>query len=134
MAFKNEIPTQLKDAEKFYFDIKNKLGDKAKDYKIVFTGHSLGGTLAQLMGAKYGDETVTFNAYGAGKLKGAEINHTDNITNYGHINDKVFNAGKGSHIGKSIYTVDDGSANSFFDYHKAENMENLKRSAKIHDR
>ena len=73
------IPLQFKDAEKLYYDVINKLGNSAKDYKIDFAGYSLDGNLAQLMGAKYGNETVTFNAYGAGFIKNAEIKHKRNI-------------------------------------------------------
>ena len=45
-----------------------KLYDKvAAEYPnahIVLTGHSLGGSLAQIVGAIRGAEAVTFNAYG----------------------------------------------------------------------
>ena len=34
------------------------------NYNIILTGHSLGGALAQMIGAVTGAETVTFNAYG----------------------------------------------------------------------
>ena len=54
------LPNQYIDAQNFYEEIKKDFPNK----EIVFTGHSLGGSLAQLMGNKTGCETVTFNAYG----------------------------------------------------------------------
>ena len=60
--------------------------------KLFFTGHSLGGSLAQLMSNKTGHETVTFNAYGVRDiLQGNVRDNLENIRNYGNINDTVFN-------------------------------------------
>lgn len=47
-------------AEMFYAEVQNHFKDE--DVEIEFTGHSLGGAIAQLLGAKYGNKTVTFNA------------------------------------------------------------------------
>jgi len=129
MSVANKIPEQFQDAEKFYKKIKDELGENAKNYNIVFTGHSLGGTLSELMGAKYGNETVTFNAYGANQLKDAEINHRSNIINYGHIKDKVFNAPFSSHVGNVISTDETKPSYwPFKNHHKAENMGDLSKS------
>ena len=55
------IPTtSLVDAMIFYNEIKN--NPLYADCNISFTGHSLGGAIAELMGAKYGNTAVTFNA------------------------------------------------------------------------
>ncbi len=124
--FNKIMPSQFKDAERLYSDVINKLGNRAKDYKIDFAGYSLGGNLAQLMGAKYGNETVTYNAFGAGQMKDADINYTDNITNYGHLHDKVFNLSGTNHIGKNIYTKDIGGKEDSFSRHEMENMGDLR--------
>ena len=68
------------------YDIVRKYGKE----NVILTGHSLGGSEAQILGAKYGVETVTFAAYGTKYLSGMEINYTDNITNYGNAQDGVY--------------------------------------------
>jgi hypothetical protein len=104
MKVLNKTPKQFSDAEKFYYDVRNKLGNNIKNYKINFVGYSMGGTLAELMGAKYGNETVTFNSYGAAQINDAVIKYTDNIINYGNTDDFVFNMKNTTHVGKNIYT------------------------------
>ena len=54
-------------------------------------------------GAKYGNDTVTFNSLGTGQLKNVQKNFSDNIINYGNVNDKVFNWENTEHIGKKLY-------------------------------
>lgn len=81
MAFTQELPSQFHRAETFYKQIKDKYPN------IIFTGHSLGGSIAQMLGTKYGNETITFEAFGVGKLLN---NHTDNIINFGNNYDLVF--------------------------------------------
>lgn len=39
-----------------------------RDHKLHFTGHSLGGAIAQIVGKIFNGETVTFNALGAKKI------------------------------------------------------------------
>lgn len=86
-AFK---PPQLNDAQKFYNSIKGTY----QTQNITFTGHSLGGSLAQLMSAETGKPAVTFGAYGTGDILFYNYGITDisglNITNYGNLNDIVF--------------------------------------------
>ena len=84
----HKIPSQYVDAINYYNEIQKTFPSS----KIVFTGHSLGGSLAQLMGNLTGNETVTFNAYGVGNLLNGNINYENskNIRNYGNINDLVF--------------------------------------------
>jgi hypothetical protein len=48
--------TQIKEAAEFYTRVKEALGDN-----IVFTGHSLGGGLAALMGAFFNKDAYTFD-------------------------------------------------------------------------
>ena len=54
------LPFQMKDAEEAYLSAVRKYGKE----NVILTGHSLGGSEAQILGAKYGVETVTFAAYG----------------------------------------------------------------------
>ena len=60
MYFGKKLPNQYVDAQKFYEKVRKDFPNQ----EIVFTGHSLGGSLAKLMSNKTGHETVTFNAYG----------------------------------------------------------------------
>ncbi len=88
-------------AQNFYSKIKSLF----PECEIEFTGHSLGGAIAQLMGAKYGNKTVTFNAPGMyNQLEdigcSTNINYT-NITNYTVLNDYVGNYK--THVGNTYY-------------------------------
>lgn len=60
----DNIPSQFNYADDFY----NLITKKHDGYKITVTGHSLGGAYAQLIGAKYDVDTVTFNAPGVAHL------------------------------------------------------------------
>ena len=91
------LPSQYVDAHNFYLQVKSIFPNK----KIVFTGHSLGGALAQIMGAETGNETVTFNAYGAGDLMQKDNIKGTNIRNYGNIDDTVFNLNLSNQLGKT---------------------------------
>jgi len=80
------LPAQFVSARLAYDsakDVATALGVASSD--IVITGHSLGGALAQLLGAANGNQTETFNAYGAGNLLGelgiADGAHT-NVVNH----------------------------------------------------
>lgn len=88
-------------AQNFYTAIKSAF----PDCEIEFTGHSLGGAIAQLMGAKYGNKTVTFNAPGMLELLdqiGCSSSQTyNNITNYTVLNDYVGNYK--AHVGYTYY-------------------------------
>ena len=88
-------------AQNFYTAIKSAF----PDCEIEFTGHSLGGAIAQLMGAKYGNKTVTFNAPGMLNLLeqiDCSITSTyNNITNYSVLNDYVGNFQ--AHVGYTYY-------------------------------
>ena len=62
-----KLPSQYVDAQKSYKKIERAFRN-VPDKKIIFTGHSLGGSLAQLMANKTGCDAVTFNAYGTAEL------------------------------------------------------------------
>ena len=102
-----KLPNQYVDAQKFYEKVKKEFPNQ----KIVFTGHSLGGSLAQLMSNKTGHETVTFNAYGIADLLQGNISNNLNIRNYGNINDTVFNANIDNQLGKT-YMINDDNKNA----------------------
>lgn len=77
MYFGKKLPNQYVDAQKFYEKVRKDFPDQ----EIIFTGHSLGGSLAQLMSNKTGHEAVTFNAYGVADLLQGNINDTGFNTN-----------------------------------------------------
>ena len=139
---RNKLPNQYVDAINYYNEIQKTFPSS----KIVFTGHSLGGSLAQLLGNLTGNETVTFNAYGVGNLLNGNINYENskNIRNYGNINDLVFMMNFDNQLGHTQVI------NSSFDddfyltkgyngsypqgghdlvHHKIEHMGNLENSA-----
>lgn len=99
----HKIPSQYVDAINYYNEIQ-KMFPRSK---IVFTGHSLGGSLAQLMGNLTGNETVTFNAYGVGNLLNGNINYENskNIRNYGNINDFTFCRNLRNQVGETYVNV-----------------------------
>ena len=92
------LPWQMKDAENAYIQTVRKYGKE----NVILTGHSLGGSEAQILGAKYGVETVTFGAYGVKNFRGVEVNYTDNITNYGNAQDEIFVKNIDNQIGKTM--------------------------------
>lgn len=58
----DKIPAHVADAKKLYgLAQKFALSLDISPSEIVFVGHSLGGSLAMLLGAEYGHTTVTFN-------------------------------------------------------------------------
>lgn len=92
-------PAQKVDAEKFYQETK----DAFPNQTVMLTGHSLGGSLAQIVGSETGEQTVTFNAYGTGGII-QDPTYTDNITNYGNPNDPIFLSNVDNQIGKTYLT------------------------------
>ena len=94
---KNDITMSQNKKPSQYYKLKN-LYDKVAEIRknhpeiyITLTGHSLGGSIMQMLGAQKGDETVTFSALGAGTiLSPKEIKYTSNITNYGSWQDPIF--------------------------------------------
>ena len=96
---RDEIPKQYNEAVNFYRIIKE--NRKYWGYEIRSTGHSLGGSLAQMLGAIYNLKTVTFNAYGTRDLFKDEIKlHSENIVNYCNDEDVVTTVNAENHIGQ----------------------------------
>ena len=98
------LPTQFADAEKF---VNSVLASHPKaDY--TFTGHSLGGSLAQYMTYKTGHKSTTFNGPGIGSLvesvTGEKINYSayENLsTNYANESDLIGNLWNNFRIGNN---------------------------------
>lgn len=82
---------QAEVASKYYNNIKNKYAN------IIFTGYSLGGSVAQLLCKQFGNETVCFEPYGTGKAKG-------NCINFGNFGDIVFMQNPNEMVGE-IYLI-----------------------------
>ena len=133
----NKIPNQFYDAKKFYEKIKK----NNPDTKITFVGHSLGGSLSQLMSNETGCDAVTFNAYGVKNIIGEENNKNTNIINYGNPKDKVFRKNLDNQLGKT-FIIDDldnsdialkTQTNSpqkqhILKHHPAENMGDIRKA------
>lgn len=134
------IPAQSIDAKNLYDKTKKEFPNQ----NIILTGHSLGGSLAQIVGSETGAQTVTFNAFGTGEII-QDPTYTDNITNYGNPNDPVFLSNVDNQIGNTYLTnVSDTKNNADlvaqknsdwsynkdlgFDNHKLENMGDLSTS------
>jgi len=103
-SFPHDKPEQFDDAVNFYDEINESYNGRT----ISITGHSLGGILSQLVGAKYGNETMTFNSIGVAHLLddcNIEVQSDySNITNYNLENDILFkthNAGGYEFLGSS---------------------------------
>lgn len=87
---KKQIPQQFKVLETYY---------KQLNFSpILVTGHSLGGSLAQMLANKYNLEAVTFEAYGTGDI--IPPIHPNNIINYGHFRDFIFFCNIKNQVGK----------------------------------
>ncbi|MDO4640893.1 MAG: DUF2974 domain-containing protein [Neisseria sp.] len=91
---------QYKDAE-FLTKIAEAFG-KVDNVPIYQTGYSLGGSLAELCGNNFNQQTYTFNAFGAANLKEAKPNShaAQLITNHRMGGDFV--AAGAPHLGKEI--------------------------------
>jgi hypothetical protein len=117
------LPGQIVNAQKYYEQVQKQFPNS----KIMFTGHSLGGSLAQILGSRYGNEVVTFNAYGTGDLASYQVKYIDNITNYGNANDPFFIASINNQIGKTYvmndYESNEGEANKVAGFNKSLSMQ-----------
>lgn len=119
-----KIPSQYSDAEKFYSEMKKKFPNQ----EVIFTGHSLGGSLAQIMSNYTGCKAVTFNAYGVKNILKENMSNKDKdlITNYGNKNDVVFISNIDNQLGKTYITKDTNSKNDFYKQVKFTKENSLK--------
>ena len=126
MARKN-IPEQATEAIKVYDQVK-------QDYpnsEVTVTGHSLGGSLSQIVSSVRGCEAVTFNAYGTKDMFENSANiKEDNIVNYVNEMDGITMVNGENHVGE-IYSVPNIAQDSKFSIfyklncHYLEGMGNL---------
>ena len=126
MARKN-IPEQATEAIKVYDQVK-------QDYPnsdVTVTGHSLGGSLSQIVSSVRGCEAVTFNAYGVKDMFENSTNiKEDNIVNYVNEMDGITMVNGENHVGE-IYSVPNIAQDSKFSIfyklncHYLEGMGNL---------
>ena len=119
---KSKIPAQAIDAIRIYDKVKR----EHPNSDIVVTGHSLGGSLAEIVSGIRGNLAVTFNAYGVGDMfKNKNALKEDNVVNYVNEYDAVSMVNGQNHIGE-IFAVSK-KTNGFIDNHRAENIGDLSK-------
>jgi len=100
-AVLNKLKAEVEQADLF---IGTFLEDqKYHNYRLIVTGHSLGGFFAQIIAAKKGLDAITFNAPGAKAWMdqyALKIHEKCSITNYVRTSDLA--ASLGTHIGKKM--------------------------------
>lgn len=70
--------------------------------RVIFTGHSLGGTIATYLGIKYNKPVITFNSPGEKQyfdlvgISDIDPSHHKNIYHFGHDADSIINGNCGS--------------------------------------
>ena len=118
MARKN-IPAQATNAIKVYDQVK-------QDYPnadVTVTGHSLGGSLSQIVSSVRGCDAVTFNAYGTKDMfKDPTSIKEDNIVNYVNEWDPITMSNAENHVGETYAVKGENMRNP----HKLETMTDLE--------
>ena len=122
-----KMPEQFRDARKLYDSLVS-LSD-LEDAEFIFTGHSLGGSVAAYLGCRTGCRTVTFNPFGIGKMVSNPQN-TTNVTNYGNPKDRIFMEEINNQVGKVKYVFNLDNFKSeklpaIKKYHQLESMGNI---------
>ncbi len=100
-----KIPTQLREA----VDLYNWAKIHFPKSRIILAGHSLGGSLVQLVSAETGTKGVTFNAFGTGQIlenEGYKNWRHINVDNIGNMTDRVFKQNFDKQAG-ATYVLDD---------------------------
>ena len=123
---RSELPSQCTDAIRFY----DKVVRENPNCDITVTGHSLGGSNAEIVSAIRGVLAVTFNAYGVRDMfTSYTILNEDNVVNYVNEMDGATMVNGHNHIGE-IYSVPNVAENSVLykiNCHIAEGMGNLSQ-------
>ena len=91
-----DVPEQANRAQAYFNSIKYKYSN------IIFTGYSLGGSICQILGNRFGNETITISALAVGSFESP--NNTSNIINFGCILDPFFKIDINNHLG-NIYLI-----------------------------
>ena len=104
-------PTQSTDALAFYSMVVGQYGGEGVNISI--TGHSLGGSIAQIVQSYFGNYTVTFNAPGMAQQTGGT--GYNNVVNYVNFND--FIGCYRNHVGETRYYLPTGITNGSFAPH-----------------
>jgi len=116
---RDRIPAQATEAIILYDQVK-------QDYPnsdITVTGHSLGGSLSQIVSSVRGCEAVTFNAYGTKDMfKDPDSIKDDNIVNYVNEWDAIAMSNAENHIGETYAVKGENMRNP----HKLETMTDLE--------
>ena len=112
-------PEQAKNALNLY----DQIHYEYPNCSIELTGHSLGGSLAQIVGSTRNIETVTFNAHGTRNFMGKNKIYDDKIIKYCNPKDWVSTRNAKNHIGK-CYEI--GSISDNVSSHKIESMQPLE--------
>ncbi len=129
-----KTPEQYQDAILFYDEVARKYGSG----NVIVTGHSLGGALAQLVGAETGATTVAFNAPGVAHLlpeiginSPASPSSYSNIKNYSLANDilNLLNIAYGLQQLGGVYIIPstgDKSVDAHSDFESLKNLDCLE--------
>ncbi|GEM_PF-1515331 len=118
-----------------------------ENVKIELTGHSLGGSLAQIESARTGIPATTFNAFGTGKiLQSQGFSRSQiyklNIKNYGNPMDPIFNSNSIYQPGRTFITNTILDINKIYPftntfgkadmiYHELEKMGDLNKAVEV---
>lgn len=122
----SDIPAQATDAINFHDKVKR----ENPDMEVSVTGHSLGGSLAEIVSGIRGTLAVTFNAYGVKDMfKAGTKLKEGNIVNYVNEQDGITMVNGENHIGE-IYSVPN-LGQTFLQRHFLEGMGNLSERQPI---
>lgn len=115
---KGEIPEQFKEADEFF----QQIAKENEGCPILVTGHSLGGSLAELVASKNeSTAAVTFNAFGVDKIvnsdKAKELSLKDNQNSYNYIIDGDPVSTSSKHVGETtLLKTDKTNTHSIANY------------------
>jgi len=125
-----KIPAQATDAIKVYDQVK-------QDYpnsEVTVTGHSLGGSLSQIVSSVRGCDAVTFNAYGTKDMFENSANiKEENIVNYINEMDGITMVNGENHVGE-IYSIPNIAQDSKFSIKYKDNCHQLEGMGNLSER
>lgn len=112
-----KIPEQYEKAKEFT-DVVQKYAN-LKNCDLTLTGHSLGGSLAQIMGATRNIPAVTFNAYGTKDiLDNYNLKYdANNVVNYINRHDGIATVNSQNYIGDTYEMKSNSKGGGFHDHY-----------------